>query len=300
MPIHSNLDSQMRVFVAVGRANSLREAAEVLGLTSAALSKQVRAFEALIGKQLFLRHGRGMRLTPDGQALFLKIAPLLEALEGVVAESANDIRRGGGTLRIATVQTLVPYFIPYLSSHFLARFPDTQLTIQCASSTGVVESIERGRAEIGFVYEVAVDAPEMHSDYLFDEALAFFARSDDDLGELEEEALLKRQLILPPKSYALRRMVERFFEKPVQPFIECNSLELCLRLVASTGGVTILPANLPPDMVEMCGIRRQALKQIKPRRIVALSRLKRAQSAGLDAALEIAREFGRQQALTLG
>lgn len=297
MSINSSRDGQMRTFVAVGRASSLREAAEILNLTSAALSKQVRSFEALIGKQLFLRHGRGMRLTSDGQSLFLKIEPLLEALDAAVSNSANDIFCRGGNLRIATVQTLAPYFIPYLSSHFSERFPNTQITIYSASSTGVVESVERGKVDIGFVYEVAVDTPKMRSDYLFDESFALFAQADVDISNITEE-VFRKQLILPPKNYALRRIIERFLEKPTQPFIECNSLELCLRLVASTAGITILPSDLPADMVEMCGIQRKSLTLIKPRRIVAISRLSRKQSPGIDAALEIAKEFGRQRAST--
>lgn len=52
-----------------------------------------------------------MQLTPDGQALFLKVEPLLNSLDAAFEHSGHPSQHGG-TLRIATVQTLIPYFIP--------------------------------------------------------------------------------------------------------------------------------------------------------------------------------------------
>ncbi|HXZ09243.1 MAG TPA: LysR family transcriptional regulator, partial [Paraburkholderia sp.] len=116
-------DAQLRMFVAVARANSLREAADILGVTQPAISKQIRALEASLSTTLFLRHGRGMQLTPDGHALFLEVEPLLNALDATFVRSSLQARQGG-TLRIATVQTLVPSFMSMLSGELLDVYPD--------------------------------------------------------------------------------------------------------------------------------------------------------------------------------
>lgn len=300
MPPPSNRDNQLRLFIAVARASSLREASEVLGITQPALSKQIRALEEALGKQLFLRHGRGMQLTPDGQALFLQIDPLFQSLDAAVAQSAGGIRHHGGTLRIATVHTLVPYFIPALSQQLLERYPGTHLTIHCDSSSNVVESIERGKADVGFVYETAVAAPDMNSLLLFEERLALYLRTNSATEDVAHANLASMRLILPPKPYALRRVVERALGYTVQPYIECDSLELCLRLVAVTAGVTVLPDGIPIDMVEDRGLRRQLLPSIASRRLVAISRLKRGYSPALDAALDIAVAVGASAPITWG
>ncbi|WGS52381.1 LysR family transcriptional regulator [Paraburkholderia sp. D15] len=284
-------DYQLRLFVAVARANSLREAADILGLTQPALSKQIRALEAALGDTLFLRHGRGMQLTPAGEALFLKLEPLFVSLDATFAH-AGQAAQSRGSLRIATVQTLVAWFIPALSRQLLARYPDLHLTMHCDSSANVVESVERGKADLGFVYETAVDGPELITEPLFDERLALYACA----GHAQDDAALANlstsKLILPPRPYALRRIVERALGYTVQPYIECDSLELSLRLVAISDGVTVLPDNLPRDMVEERGIRRVPLGAIAPRRVVALSRRARGPSGGFDVALEIARQIG--------
>lgn len=292
-------DNQLRVFVAVAKANSLREAAEILAVTQPALSKQIRALELALGTKLFLRHGRGMQLTPDGHALFLKVEPLLNSLDATFAHSGHQSQHGG-TLRIATVQTLIAYFIPELSRQLLAIYPDTHLTIHCDSSANVVESVERGKADIGFVYETAVDVPDLISEPLFEERLALYMRAEKDADAIALTDMAALKLILPPKPYALRRMVERALGSSVQPYIECDSLELSLRLVLISDGVTVLPESLPRDMVEDRGLRREPLTAIPSRRLVAISRSVRGQSRAFDTALEIALSARVRGAITSG
>ncbi|WP_233471133.1 LysR family transcriptional regulator [Paraburkholderia caribensis] len=280
------------MFIAVAKARSLREAAEILGVTQPALSKQIRALESSLGIGLFLRHGRGMQLTPDGQALFLDVEPLMAALDFALAASLRKSRHGGA-LRIASVQTLVPAFIPTLARELLVVYPELHLSLHCDSSANVVESVERGRADVGFVYETAVDGPDLASEVIMEEALALYAREKRSIEMGELNALASLKLILPPRSYALRRMVERVLGTAVQPYIECDSLDLCLRLVASTEGVTILPATLPGDMIEDRGLQRLRLNVMPARNLVALSRTALARSPVFETALSIARRIGK-------
>ncbi|MFL9888631.1 LysR family transcriptional regulator [Paraburkholderia agricolaris] len=290
-------DHQLRLFIAVAKVNSLREAAEILGATQPALSKQIRALELTLGEALFLRHGRGMQLTPAGHALLLKVEPLFNSLDTMFDDSAYQTKHGG-TLRIAAVQTLVAWFIPELSRQLFAAYPDIRLTIHCDSSANVVESVERGKCDVGFVYETAVDGPDMTSEPLFEERLALYTRADNDAGADKLLNLAALKLILPPKPYALRRIVERVLGYGVQPYIECDSLELSLRLVLICDGVTVLPDGMPRDMVEDRGLRREPLTAVPPRRLVALSRSTRGQSRTLDKALEIALRVGAGGAIT--
>ena len=63
--------SALRAFDAVTRTGSFRAAAEDLGLTSSAVSHAIRGLEAALGTMLFLRQGRSVRLTDEGQTLAL-------------------------------------------------------------------------------------------------------------------------------------------------------------------------------------------------------------------------------------
>jgi len=61
--------SALRAFEAASRTGSFRAAADDLGLTPSAISHALRGFEKQLGAALFVREGRAIRLTPEGETL---------------------------------------------------------------------------------------------------------------------------------------------------------------------------------------------------------------------------------------
>ena len=74
--------------IAVARTGSLSRAAAELGVTHAAAGRRVAGVEAWLGIPLFERHGRGMRLTPDGVQFVRRVERAL----GSIASLAGEIR----------------------------------------------------------------------------------------------------------------------------------------------------------------------------------------------------------------
>lgn len=58
----------IRAFEAAARLSSFKEAAEELGLTASAVSRHIRALEASLGIQLFVREFRRVEITPAARA----------------------------------------------------------------------------------------------------------------------------------------------------------------------------------------------------------------------------------------
>ena len=65
----SHLLSALHTFEAAARTGSFRAAAEGLSLTPSAVSHAIRGLERSLGVALFVREGRSIRLTGDGEAL---------------------------------------------------------------------------------------------------------------------------------------------------------------------------------------------------------------------------------------
>ncbi|MEZ5778765.1 MAG: LysR substrate-binding domain-containing protein [Paracoccaceae bacterium] len=76
----------LRAFEAAARAGSFVQAGAELGVTSAAVSQQVRALEDHLGKQLFLRQGNRISLTDAGRAVYPRIEAAFGDLSAVTAE----------------------------------------------------------------------------------------------------------------------------------------------------------------------------------------------------------------------
>jgi LysR family glycine cleavage system transcriptional activator len=76
----------------VARAGSLSAAAESAGVTHGAVSRRVAAVENWLGTPLFERHGRGVRLTPEGQRLVARF----EQAFGIIDAATDQWRTRGG------------------------------------------------------------------------------------------------------------------------------------------------------------------------------------------------------------
>lgn len=128
MPDMLRETSGLMAFVRTVEAGSFSAAARDLATTPSAVSKSVARLERRVGARLFLRSTRALTLTPDGQSLFERVAPLLRDLD----ESDDAIGSGdalSGRLRVSMPGELAPLLLPPLFSGFAAGYPDLHLEI---------------------------------------------------------------------------------------------------------------------------------------------------------------------------
>jgi len=87
----------LRAFEAVARLQSVRLAGEELGLTSGAVSLQLKKLASGLGVVLFEKDGRGLRLTPAGQNLAEVVARTLGEIQAAATAatqvSVRNVRR---------------------------------------------------------------------------------------------------------------------------------------------------------------------------------------------------------------
>jgi LysR family glycine cleavage system transcriptional activator len=100
----------LRTFEVAARHLSFVEAGRELGVTSAAVSQQVRNLEDHVGKRLFVRQGNQLLLTDAGR----EIQPRLEQALTEIAALARQLREGTARPR------LVLSVLPSVAEHWLA------------------------------------------------------------------------------------------------------------------------------------------------------------------------------------
>lgn len=284
-------DHQLRVFLAVARAGSLRAAADMLGVTQPALSKQMAALEQTLGVRLFRRTGRGMALTDRGQQLFRTMShsyDIVDAAYGAAAASA-------GRLSIATVNTLAAYLLPDAMVRLAQRCSGVTGSMMTASSPEVVERVERGYCELGLVYDSAVDSDAFAVHRLHVEHLCgYLAARENTPVAFNREQLLLEPLIVAPRTYALRRALERELGGAPRVAFECNSINLSLDFAARGLGIAVLPRHLPDSMIVPRGLSRAEVFEGRlQRQVVAISRKSEPMTATAAAALEAVRAIAQ-------
>ena len=100
---------------------SVRAAADQLVVTQPAVSSALAAVRKQVGVALVIRDGRGLRLTPAGEALAERARAALALLDEAVAAARGEADPDRGRLRLASVTTAGEHLAPPLLASFLAE-----------------------------------------------------------------------------------------------------------------------------------------------------------------------------------
>lgn len=132
--------STLLPFEATARLGSITRASEELGLTQAAISKQIKSLEQDLGTELFERRNRAVHLNGHGREFGRVVS---EALKSIAAAS-GDLRlqqeQGEVVLRSQLCEGLY-WLMPRLSG-FYQKYPDIPVRVT-VSTKPITESEER-------------------------------------------------------------------------------------------------------------------------------------------------------------
>lgn len=118
----------LRSFESAAKHQSFTAAAEELRISQAAISRQVRELEGLIGHQLFRKEGRGVVLTDAGGALAKELHHGLDQLRRVI----HKAQVGGDAAQVLTIAVLPTFSSRWLAPRlprFRALWPDVRLIV---------------------------------------------------------------------------------------------------------------------------------------------------------------------------
>jgi DNA-binding transcriptional LysR family regulator len=115
----ANLES----FVRAAAGGSFSEAGRRLGLTAAAVSRNVAMLERNLGVRLFHRSTRKLTLTEAGEHFLVSIDGNLDALQAAIAQAAAQSSEPAGVLKVSMSPSIgLTHILPLLPP-FLAKYP---------------------------------------------------------------------------------------------------------------------------------------------------------------------------------
>ncbi|WP_104667521.1 LysR family transcriptional regulator [Ensifer adhaerens] len=132
----------LREFLAVAEAKSFTAAAATLGVTPNAVSQTIKALEARLGLQLFVRTTRRVALTEAGLAFLKRVRPAASEIADAY-ELLGDFRdRPLGHLRLTVPRMAIPLVLTPLLPRFREAYPDVKVEISIDDAA--VDITERG------------------------------------------------------------------------------------------------------------------------------------------------------------
>jgi LysR family hca operon transcriptional activator len=249
----------LRYFVAVAEAGSLTvAAAQTLHTSQPSLSRQIRDLESEVGTQLLVRRARGIELTPAGRAFLDHARSVLSQVEAAV-EAARRIARPSK-----------PHFVMgFLTGHELTwmpealqilhkELPNVDVTISSQYSPLLADGLSKGTIDAAFLRRER-GMPDVAFRILVKEPLMVILPSDHRLAA--RKAISPRDLsgetfvAVSNTAPVLRVVIDNYLKRSgmnITPAYEADHLAMGMSLIASTGGVGLLPAyaqNFLPSSV---------------------------------------------------
>ncbi len=147
-----NIDTALlRAFVTVAETGGMTQAGQLLNLTQAAISQQIRRLEDLFQVQLFEREKRKVYLTPGGERLLPLAQRMLETNDQVWgAMTAPDFE---GEVRIGVPHDIVRAFMPPILKSFNRAWPRINVIIMPLATRPLLAALAAGEIDLTLTTE---------------------------------------------------------------------------------------------------------------------------------------------------
>jgi DNA-binding transcriptional LysR family regulator len=141
----------LRVVRQVAAAGSFTRAAEVLGYTQSAVSRQVALMESATGSPIFERGRRGVTLTPAGEVLVRHAADVLAGLAAAELELAGMRDRLAGRLNLGVFQIAGSALAPRAIARVTADHPGLAVRLSEGATPALLRLLRAGRLDVAVI-----------------------------------------------------------------------------------------------------------------------------------------------------
>ncbi|MFI0960711.1 LysR family transcriptional regulator [Streptomyces sp. NPDC021080] len=287
----------LRVLREVAERGTFTAAAQELGCTQSAVSRQVAGLEQAVGVRLFDRFPGGVRLTAAGRAFLRHAVTALDALDAADRElrGAED---DSGRVRLGYFSAAGPVLVAPALATLRREHPRVRVATRERTTPSLVRALRAGALDLALLSSRPphrspdIDDPPLHTEPLLEDRLVLAVPADgrfaDRVGVTAQE--LADEVWIASPSRPGEPLLGVWPGLPGRPRVHHASRDWLtkLHLVAAGLGVTTVPATLrsatPP------GIRLVTVADLpEERRRVSLVRLPGPTAPPVDALLHALR-----------
>jgi DNA-binding transcriptional LysR family regulator len=270
--------NQVAAFVETAERQSVSRAAEALFISQPALTARIKALEADLGTQLFVRTPRGMRLTDAGSAFLPYAVRALETLTDGRMQ-VNALERGGaGRLVVGAAPAVSTYVLPPLLRRFSEGYSRVSVSVRTGHSEEILDLVLREQVNVGLVR--ALQHPDILSTPLYEDRLILVVERSHPFakgGRIRMKQLADEQLVQFDRTSSYRDLTSALFVTAgVSPAgrMELDNIDAAKKMVEQGFGVALLPQTSVADELEAGSLAEVQIVDATPvrRKIVAITR----------------------------
>jgi LysR family transcriptional regulator, hydrogen peroxide-inducible genes activator len=236
---------QLRYFAKVAELGHFTRAAEACGVSQPSLSQAIAKLEEEVGKPLFERLGRGVRLTEAGVKLRDRASHIVRLVDE--ARSTLTTAPDAGRVVVAAIPTVAPYLLPKALAAFAAACPQAEVEVIEETTDRAVGRTAAGEADL-LVAALPLRHDDMHFEPLLTEELLAVLPAHHPLAEkprISMKELSAERFILLNEAHCLSETTLAFCaRRNSSPLVTArmHQLTTVLELVRLGQGVSLIPA----------------------------------------------------------
>jgi DNA-binding transcriptional LysR family regulator len=228
---------QLRSFLAIVDTGSFTRAAEQVHKTQSAVSMHVRRLEEQLGVTLFVKQGRGARLTAEGEQLIDFARRIMQTEASAMAALS---RRGlRGLARFGVPDDYAEAFLPRILERFSRHHPLVETSVTCENSHELAALTRAGALDIALVTDFdGLEGFEL----IREEPLEWVAST-----RFQRKAGEPIPLALGSSSCIWRKIADQALEgwrEPVRTLFASKNYSAIGAVVRAGLAVTVLPAGM--------------------------------------------------------
>ena len=243
----------LRLFITTLEHGNITAAANALGITQPALSKQLGRLEEDFGVKLLERLPRGVKPTAAGKVLADHAKSVEASYRSAVRLMESVTKSETGEVSVGAGYYWMNGFLPRAVAELVSEFPDARVRIVAGVPEQLTEMLLEGELDLVFA---PVAFRQGHTDVIVAESLLRTnsvvlvrpGHSADDGKNRTMEDLAKLRWALPRGTF-IRKWFDQLFEAhgltPPVPTVEVNDVFAALELVAHSDLATLASPVTP-------------------------------------------------------
>lgn len=265
-----------KIFYYVARAGGITLAAQELSISQPAVSQAIRHLEEGIGMPLFLRTGKGVRLTGAGEMLFSYVERGYETL--LLGErKLRDMKSlESGEIRIGASDMTLRFFLLSYLKKFHESYPKIRLNVTNGPTPETIRYLQEGKIDFGIVTEPIGERNGLESypvreiSDVFVAGLRFLEYKNRTVALKELEGL---PIISLEKNTSTRRYMDGFLKENgihLVPEIELATSDMIVLFARNNLGVASVVEDFARELVERGELFQLKLQKKIPSRNICI------------------------------
>ncbi len=247
---------QLEYLLAVSNCGSFSAASELCFVTQPSLSMQIKNLEEELGVILLDRSKKPVIPTDAGEIVIKNAREAIKAYNYIkesVAELKGEI---AGHLRLGVIPTIAPYLLHRFIPGFLNQYPKVELEVKEMKTADIFTALGRDSLDAAIIAGGMCPDDIAEQELFNDRFYAYVSPMSSlyDRSNVRIEDIDMKELLLLSDGHCLRDQILELCQSRRATHQSCSfesgSLDTLMRIVDSTGGMTIIPEMSLPFIPE--------------------------------------------------